>query len=173
MQSLAATPIDELIEKRDSIKFPHCKPCWDKFHNLGLPGDFDPKMAPPWSHPQCELDKLVVAVIGSREGSTYEDVAMAIRDSRFGVKKVLSGGARGVDSQAEEWAQKNNVSIEVFHPNWKLGKKAGPLRNIAMLDKAEAVVAVWDGESPGTKQAIQYARSKKLPLFVRRIRHEL
>lgn len=39
-------------------------------------------------------------------------------------------------------------------------------RNIAMIDKADTVIAVWDGSSGGTSNAVGYARNRKANLVI-------
>ena len=80
---------------------------------------------------------------------------------------VLSGTARGVDRAGEEWAAKYDIPIERYPADWKVrGKSAGFIRNMAMARAADALVAVWDGESPGTKHMIWAAESLGLRVFV-------
>lgn len=109
--------------------------------------------------------KTIIA--GSREGFTIEDVYKAWDLSNFRVSEVVSGGARGVDRLGEQWAQENNVPITQFIPDWDgLGKKAGHVRNREMGDYADALIALWDGESKGTKGMIEYAQKKGLKVYV-------
>lgn len=78
-------------------------------------------------------------------------------------KLVLnSGHARGVDLIAESWAKERELlDIRTFLPEWKtLGKKAGMVRNVKMIDLSSHVCAIWDGQSTGTKGAIDYAKSR-------------
>ncbi len=49
--------------------------------------------------------------------------------------KLITGGARGVDTMAEEWARDMYVWSVVYPADWhKYGKGAGPIRNQHMLD---------------------------------------
>lgn len=49
--------------------------------------------------------------------------------------KLITGGAEGVDSLAEEWAQNMNVWSVVYPADWKkYGRSAGPIRNQEMLE---------------------------------------
>ena len=36
-----------------------------------------------------------------------------------------------------------------------------------MIDKADCVIAVWDGNSKGTEFSIDYARKKEKPVYVK------
>ena len=83
--------------------------------------------------------------------------------------KVISGGAKGADKLGEQWAYDNMISYQVFRADWtKHGKVAGPIRNQEMIDggKADALVAFWNGKSPGTKDMIRRARKHKLKVKI-------
>lgn len=80
---------------------------------------------------------------------------------------VLSGTARGADRLGEAWARMNDIPIERYPAAWEtLGARAGYLRNSVMASKAEALVAIWDGKSKGTKHMIEIARARGLLTFV-------
>ena len=84
--------------------------------------------------------------------------------------QIVSGGARGADLCGEGYAQDNNIDYVVFNADWKkYGKKAGILRNEQMAKYSNALIAFWDGKSPGTKNMILTA--KKLGLKVRIVKY--
>ncbi len=83
------------------------------------------------------------------------------------VKEVVSGTARGVDKLGERWAQTMKVPIKKFPANWdKFGKSAGYRRNEEMAQYADALLAIWDGESKGTKHMIDLANKYGLKIYV-------
>lgn len=83
------------------------------------------------------------------------------------IATVLSGTARGVDEAGEAWASEHGLPIERFPPDWKTqGKRAGPIRNEQMARVADGLIAVWDGQSPGTRHMIDVARARGLRVFV-------
>lgn len=72
-----------------------------------------------------------------------------------------------MDAMGEELAKAWNWKLTIFPAEWeKYGKRAGILRNIQMGDYADALVAIWDGESKGTKHMIEYMQSLNKPVFV-------
>jgi hypothetical protein len=72
---------------------------------------------------------------------------------------VISGNARGVDRLGEGWANMNNIPILRMPADWDTyGKAAGRVRNVEMANEAEALVAFWDGLSPGTRHMIDTAK---------------
>lgn len=111
-----------------------------------------------------------VIVAGSR-GFTYEDYEIVENTclmSGYWFSTVLCGLAEGVDRLGEEFAKRMNIPVEHYPADWKKhGKRAGVLRNETMAKNADALVAVWDGKSPGTKHMIQAARERSLLVHVR------
>lgn len=110
---------------------------------------------------------MKVIIAGSRSITNAATVANAIKESGFPVSEVVSGGARGVDKIGEFYAAIDKIPIKQFIPDWDgLGKVAGFIRNQAMADYADALIAVWDGKSRGTKDMIDRATKKGLKVFV-------
>ena len=98
-------------------------------------------------------------------------ITIDMYESKFGpITEVISGTAVGVDQAGERWASERDIPIERFKPDWvKLGKSAGFVRNVAMLNRADgAIVAVKDG-SKGSDHTLREAKRRKMPLLERRI----
>ena len=116
---------------------------------------------------------MKVIVAGSREGVSYREVELAIRDSGWAdeIAVVVSGGAVGVDAHGERWADAHGRSVErhpVSETDWRThGKAAGPMRNRRMAQVADAAIVVWDGKSPGSRNMIYEALKADIPTFVR------
>lgn len=109
--------------------------------------------------------KTIIA--GSRKLGSYEDVLTAVRNSNIRVTEVVSGGASGIDSLGEWYATDKELSLKVFPAKWATYKNgAGHQRNLEMGLYAEALIAVWDGVSPGTKDMINIARRFGLLVYV-------
>lgn len=73
---------------------------------------------------------------------------------------IICGGAIGIDSIAEAYADKHKLSKTVLRPKYALYKKGAPLkRNIEMIDMADKVLVIWDGHSKGTKYTIDHAKA--------------
>ena len=109
--------------------------------------------------------KTIIA--GSRGMDNYDFIKSTIIESGFEITEVVSGGARGVDRLGERYAKEMGIPIKQFIPDWDgLGKKAGHVRNREMGDYADALIALWDGESKGTKGMIEYAQKKGLKVYV-------
>lgn len=109
-------------------------------------------------------------IAGSRDILDYQFLLNAIDECGWTPTTVISGAARGVDKLGEDWAHDHQVPCELYPANWsKYGKSAGPIRNIQMAENAEALIALWDGKSRGTKHMIDTAKSKNLKVFVKLI----
>ena len=84
--------------------------------------------------------------------------------------KFILDGANGADKYGEAYAAWEGVETEVLKPDWeKHGKSAGYLRNAIIVEKADIVVAYWDGESKGTKHTIELAIRQRKPLIIIRV----
>jgi len=104
---------------------------------------------------------MKVAVIGSR-GLWVDDLAKYLPE---GVTEIVSGGARGVDTCAAEYARKNNLPLKEFLPKYELyGRRAPLVRNIEIINYADIVIAFWDGESHGTKFVMDKCKELGVPV---------
>src|SRR5690349_21629690 len=109
--------------------------------------------------------KTIIA--GSRTLRAYPLLCWAIDSSRFEITEVFTGCASGVDQLAIRWAREHGVPYRLFPADWlKWGTPAGPVRNIQMANQADAVVAIWDGYSRGTRHMIRTTRDYRLRLHV-------
>lgn len=98
------------------------------------------------------------------------------------VLEVVSGGARGIDYAGEKWAASipyNNgmvpssykgrtepVKVKIFEADWEThGKAAGPIRNKQMAEYADALLLIWNGESPGSKNMKEHMQKLNKPIY--------
>ena len=106
---------------------------------------------------------MKVAVIGSR--------GLAVRDlGRYLPKdttEIVSGGARGVDTSAREYALAHGLKLTEFLPEYdKYGRSAPLKRNITIIEYADVVLAFWDGKSRGTKFVIDNCKKMGVPVKI-------
>lgn len=72
---------------------------------------------------------------------------------------LISGGAVGADSLAEEYADLHQYGKIIHLPDWHTyGKSAGFIRNKSIVEDSGMVLAFWDGVSNGTKSTIALCR---------------
>ena len=94
---------------------------------------------------------MKTAIIGSR-GLTVSDLDKYLPD---GTNEIVSGGAKGIDSCAKEYALSHGLPITEFLPEYeKYGRSAPLKRNLEIIKYADIVLAFWDGRSKGTKHVI-------------------
>ena len=80
---------------------------------------------------------------------------------------IISGGANGVDTLAEQYADKNRISKLILRPRYDLYRRAAPLkRNDEMVQLCDKVLIFWDGVSKGTKHTIEYANKIGKPIEI-------
>ncbi|MBE6686205.1 MAG: DUF2493 domain-containing protein [Ruminococcaceae bacterium] len=105
---------------------------------------------------------MKIAIIGSRN-IVLDDLGFYLKN--FDVTEIVSGGAKGVDSYAAQYARENNIPLTEFLPDYERYKRGAPLkRNDQIIDYADHVIAFWDTKSKGTKYVIE--RCKKLGKMV-------
>ena len=83
------------------------------------------------------------------------------------VSLIISGGASGIDTLAEEYADTHGISKLILRPSYEQYGKFAPLeRNRRMVDIADKVLAIWDGKSRGTRFTIDYAKKLEKDIVV-------
>ena len=118
---------------------------------------------------------MKVIIAGSRSIRDVEEVRKAIDASgmKAQITQIVSGNALGVDRLGERWAAGSGIFVKMFQVSadeWRQrGKRAGIERNARMAEYADALIAVWDGLSSGTKNMVWQMRRRGKPVFVRRV----
>lgn len=118
---------------------------------------------------------MKVIIAGSRGITQLSTVLRAVAQSSFGehITEVVSGTAPGVDRLGEEFARTHEtrrIEVKRFPADWdRLGKSAGFRRNEEMARYADALIAIWDGQSRGTAHMIEYMRKLGKPVHVMQV----
>ncbi len=116
--------------------------------------------------------KLLIA--GSRKiDKTYIEGVYYILDvivekNKYEVTEVISGGAKGVDTYGEQWAEKHDIPVLRIVPDWKQGKGAGMERNTKLVEVCDVAAIFWDGHSKGTHDTLRKMLKSRKPLFENR-----
>ena len=100
---------------------------------------------------------MKLAIIGSRG---IEDFNI---DEYVGeeVNEIVSGGAKGIDALAADYARQREIYLKIFLPNYERYGRGAPIkRNYEIVDYADEVLAIWDGRSRGTRSVIDYCNKK-------------
>ena len=110
---------------------------------------------------------MKVAVIGSR-GLVVNDLEKYLPSD---TSEIVSGGAKGIDTCAEQYARNRNIPIKIFLPEYEKYGRGAPLkRNLQIIDYADTVFAFWDGTSRGTKYVIDKCQEKGKPIKIFKIK---
>lgn len=88
------------------------------------------------------------------------------------VRKIIHGGAGGIDQAADKFGRRNNIEVEIFRPRkfaagtpvWMI-KAAYLERNGVMSEKCDRAVIIWDGFSKGTLDSLRKVQKLKKPHF--------
>lgn len=85
------------------------------------------------------------------------------------IQKVLSGGAKFVDTIGEAWAASRLTPVRHFRPNirpgWRTPAQSYVDRNEAMACYAHGLILVWDGLSSGSADMRRRAKAKGLAIY--------
>lgn len=71
------------------------------------------------------------------------------------ITEVVSSGYRGADYQGELWAKSSGIPVKTFPADWNtLGRAAGPIRNKAMAEYADAVILFLGGRGTDSMRCL-------------------
>lgn len=102
-------------------------------------------------------------IVGSRSITKFDLSGYVPQEADL----IISGGADGVDSIAEKYADEHRLSKLILRPRYDLYGKAAPLkRNERMVDLADEILVIWDGISRGAMYTAKYAKRKNKTLTV-------
>lgn len=111
-----------------------------------------------------------VVITGSRS-ATQDQVWEAVGRCRWigFTTVVVSGTAEGADRFGELWAAERGLQVVKFPATWaRYARLSGPLRNRAMAESSQGLIAVWDGQSHGTQNMIEEASRRGLRIRIHR-----
>ena len=98
---------------------------------------------------------MKLAIVGSR-GINNIDIGAYIKEIPT---EIISGGAKGVDTLASEYAIRNNIKLTEFLPDYKRYGRGTPIiRNSQIVESCDKLIAFWDGKSRGTLSSINLAK---------------
>lgn len=106
---------------------------------------------------------MKLLIVGSRSITSFDLSPYVPADTDL----IISGGASGVDTLAEEYADAHRISKLVLRPQYDRFGRAAPLkRNEMMVSLCDEVLVVWDGHSKGASYTAKAARKVGKPLRV-------
>ena len=106
---------------------------------------------------------MKLAIIGSRN-LQINNIEQYITDD---ITEIVSGGAKGIDSCARDFALSKGIALKEFLPDYKKYGRAAPIvRNKEIVNYSDTVLAFWDGKSHGTKNVIDYCKNNNKPIRI-------
>ncbi|MBE6573297.1 MAG: DUF2493 domain-containing protein [Ruminococcaceae bacterium] len=103
---------------------------------------------------------MKIAIVGSRN-IVLQNLGEYIPE---GVSEIVSGGAKGVDCIAREYAITNGIKLTEFLPDYSRFGRAAPLkRNDTIVEYSDLVLIFWDGKSKGSKYVIDRCKKTDRP----------
>lgn len=109
---------------------------------------------------------LKIGIVGTRNPkTTFEEFSKIIDD--YNPTHIVSGGARGIDTFAENYAKLFNLPFTMFPPEYtKYGRIATFVRNQQIVDASDMVIAFPSKDSKGTIDTIRRTKRSNKPLKV-------
>jgi hypothetical protein len=107
---------------------------------------------------------MKIVFVASKFASIYE-----IEIRRYASKddEIIINQADAIDFISAERLRSNGYKIIVYSPDYeRYGKSAPLIRDKLIVDHADLVIAVWDGDSSGTEFTISYAKRRGVPCEV-------
>lgn len=118
---------------------------------------------------------MKIAIVGSRGFNNYPYLCIHVSEviTKLGnpvIDLIVSGGARGADTLAIDYAKECGYVWKEFPADWRpngvLDRSAGYKRNVVIVDNSDVIVAFWDGKSKGTKHTIDLATKQGKPTYI-------
>jgi len=112
-----------------------------------------------------------VAIVGSRNLHDNEEYwyNKICENVPVNCTEIVSGGADGIDTLAQRYAQEHGLLLKEFLPEYsRYGKSAAYIRNTEIVKYAHMVLAFWDGKSKGTADTVIkcYQLNKLVEIFL-------
>jgi len=109
---------------------------------------------------------LNLAIVGSRSITDKKELLIALEQCPWIPRSVqtispneidltvVTGGGDGINTLAQEWAEFTGFDRDIIGQNTRI------------VERADKVLAVWDGESTGTRESIDTALDMGKPTYV-------
>ena len=117
---------------------------------------------------------MKILICGSREFTDYghfvRNMNEYLSSADLSKIEIVSGGARGADTFAEQYAADRGIKFTKFPADWKkYGRSAGYVRNVEMAKYCSGpkncCVGFWDGKSLGTKHMFNTALKERMSVM--------
>ena len=119
-----------------------------------------------------------IGMVGTRftplHSSVWREEVAAVIASLPDDTALVVNSAPGVDQEAANLAKARGLTVETLFPevDYTDSHRYFVHRNAALVESADEIYAVWDGNSPGTRHAITLAKHRGVPVHVSNVFHE-
>ena len=97
------------------------------------------------------MSENTVIVCGGRTFTDFYQLSSVLDARRESIGRVVTGGGRGADGLAMQWASENGIPVEVYEADWeKFKRAAGPIRNKRMIEESGADLVIAFAGGRGT-----------------------
>lgn len=120
---------------------------------------------------------MKTAVVGSKSVTDFQIIKDVINKPinlfEWKITEIVIGGVDYCDLGAALWARQNKVPIRIFQPNWKQwGKRAGLMRNIEIVNYADAIIILCEEDVEAFRNLINMAREKHRKIYLYHLREK-
>jgi hypothetical protein len=117
---------------------------------------------------------MKLAVIGSRNFTDYnffkEKLEYLTQNIKEDIVYVSGGCKNSADELIKRYCQENSHELIEFLPDYKqYGKAATHIRNSQIVEFSDALIAFFNGSSPGTKSILEKVKKKGLKIKIVKI----
>ena len=120
---------------------------------------------------------MKLGITGSRSNKSFDFTALFSRNikefntflGRRRITSIITGGACGIDKQAEKCADQLNIPCKIIRPDYVRYHKGAPLkRNLQIIEQCDAMLVIWneDKTSHGTIFTATHALKSGKRVFV-------
>ena len=118
---------------------------------------------------------MKLAIVGSRKPALHSDMFMAHMDEWFNAEKrrdithIVSGGAAGIDTQAEAYADLYGFKKRIIRPDYdKYAPQDAPkIRNGLIAEACDAAVVFWNRDpKSGTRNVLNHLKRLAKPTII-------
>ena len=113
---------------------------------------------------------VTAGIVGSRSFDNYDYFDCILNTPWCPVRcisKIITGGAEGTDTLAMRYAKDDGIKCEVYKPDYEQhGNRAPHIRNRAIVEDSDVILAFWDGKSKGTLSTIKQATAMGVAVHI-------
>ena len=103
---------------------------------------------------------MVYGIVGNRTGFTYNQVQAKLQKHNITADDtIITGGAKGVDTHAQRYAQEIGATLIIFYPNPNVNSPQRYFdRNIKIAEYIDELIAFNKKDWSGTTHTINESR---------------